>query len=232
MKEKKTNKQYLRGIGDTLLSKFINRANILYKTKKPIAYEKIVFPKTRYELFFDIEDDPTQEFVYLHGVHARTGGNERYVYFLANEVSGKAEEEAWRNFWEYIYSLPKDDYSIYYYSHHEKTTYKKLQKRYPDVIAAEAIEAFFDNPNVIDLYTIVQGKSDWPVSSYSLKTLASYLGFQWRDKTPSGAMSIQWFNEYLVKKEDSLIQRILEYNEDDCKATMILKDAMEKITCS
>lgn len=229
MKEKKRNKQYLRGVGETLLSKFINRANILYKTKKPIAYEKIVFPKASYELFFDIEDDPTQEFVYLHGVYERTGDNEKYIYFLAREVSAEAEKEAWRNFWEYIDSLPKDDYAIYYYAHHEKTTFKKLQKRYPDVISPEKVEEFFDNPNVVDLYTIVQGKSDWPVSSYSLKTLASYLGFNWRDETPSGALSIQWFNEYLDKKDDSLMQRILEYNEDDCKATMILKDAIEKI---
>ncbi len=51
LKEKKKNKQYLRGVGETLLSKFINRANILYKTKKPIAYEKIVFPRVGYELF-------------------------------------------------------------------------------------------------------------------------------------------------------------------------------------
>jgi len=232
MKEKKKNKQYLRGVGEILLSKFMNRANILYKTRKPVAYEPIGFPKARYELFFDIEDDPTQEFVYLHGVYARTGGSEKYVYFLAKEVSEEAEKEAWRNFWVYICSLPEDDYSVYYYSHHEKTTYKKLQKRYPDVIAPEKVEEFFDNPNVIDLYSIVQGKSDWPVGSYSLKTLASYLGFEWRDKTPSGALSIQWFNDYLDKKDDSLMQRILEYNEDDCKATMILKDAIEKLRYS
>ena len=230
MKEKKKDKQYLRGVGEKLLLKFINRGNILYKTKQPIIYEKIIFPKVSYELFFDIEDDPTQEFVYLHGLYVRTRDNERYIYFLAKEVSMEAEQEAWKNFWEYIYSLPKDDFAVYYYSHHEKTTFKKLQKRYPDVIDLEKVDEFFDNPNVIDLYTIVQSKSDWPVSSYSLKTLASYLGFDWRDKTPSGALSIQWFNEYLDKKNDSLMQRILEYNEDDCKATMILKDALFKLT--
>jgi predicted RecB family nuclease len=229
MKEKKKNKQYLHGIGDASLSKFINRANILCITKKPIAYEKIIFPKASYELFFDIEDDPTQEFIYLHGVYERIESNEKYISFLAMEVSDNAEKEAWQNFWEYICSLPKDDYAVYYYSHHEKTTYRKLQKRYPDVIATEKIEEFFDNPNVIDLYSIVHSKSDWPVSSYSLKTLASYLGFQWRDKTPSGALSIQWFNDYLANKNDTLMQRILDYNEDDCKATMVLKDAMEKI---
>lgn len=226
IREKKKNKQYLRGIGEPLLLKFRNRANILYKTKKPVAYEKIVFPKVTYELFFDIEDDPTQEFVYLHGLYVRSKDNERYIYFLAEDVSKEMEKNAWRNFWEYILSLPKDDFAVYYYSHHEKTTCKKLQKRYPDVIVSEKVEGFFDDPNVINLYKIVQSKSDWPVSSYSLKTLASYLGFDWRDKTPSGALSIQWFNEYLREKDEKLLQRILEYNEDDCKATMILKDAL------
>jgi len=230
IKEKKKNKQYLHGVGEKSLVKFINRGNILYKTKQPVIYEKLLFPNVNYELYFDIEDDPTQEFIYLHGVYERSRHNERYLYFLAKEVSMEAERKAWENFWEYIHSLPKDDFAVYYYAHHEKTTLKKLQKRYPDVIELEKVSEFFDNPNVIDLYAIINSKSDWPVSSYSLKTLASYLGFVWRDKTPSGALSIQWFNEYLDTKNDSLMQRILEYNEDDCRATMILKDALIKLT--
>jgi predicted RecB family nuclease len=232
IQEKKKDKDFLRGVGETLLTKFINRANILYLTKKPVIYEEITFPKVTYELFFDIEDDPTQEYVYLHGIYERKGDNEQYIHFLAHEVDEDAERKAWRDFWEYINSLPTNDYAIYYYSHHERITYKKLQKRHPGVIATEEVEEFFDNPNVIDLYKIVQSKSDWPVGSYSLKTLATYLGFDWRDKTPSGTLSIQWFNEYLEKKDHALMQRILEYNEDDCKATMILKDTIEKLKYS
>jgi len=60
--------------------------------------------------------------------------------------------------------------------------------------------------------------------SYSLKALATYLGFKWRDETPSGALSIQWFNDYIESKDEDILKRILEYNEDGCKATMILKD--------
>ena len=29
------------------------------------------------------------------------------------------------------------------------------------------------------------------------KPIAQYLGFKWRDESPSGALSIQWFNEYI-----------------------------------
>jgi len=228
-KEKKKDKSYLKGVGEKSLNKYMRRANILINTKEPVIYEQVAFPEVNYELFFDIEDDPTQEFVYMHGVYERNGGNERFLHFTAKELGDEAEKEAWAKFWEYIKSLPKDDFAVYYYSHHEKTTYKKLQKQYPDVISTEEVEAFFENPNVIDLYKIVQKQTDWPVGSYSLKALATFLGFSWRDETPSGALSIQWFNEYIETGDENILERILLYNEDDCKATMVLKDGIEKL---
>jgi len=232
-KEKKSgNKDFLLRIGENNLPKMLKRAKILYQTKKPVIYEPIIFPKVRCELFFDIEDDPTQEFVYLHGVYERKGKNGRYVSFIATEVVAEAEKEIWQKFWEYIESFPQNDYAVYYYSHHEKTTYKKLQKRYPDVISIENVDKFFENPNVIDLYKLIQKQTDWPVGSYSLKELATYLGFKWRDETPSGALSIQWFNKYLESDDKDILKRILEYNEDDCKAMMVLKDKLVELSNS
>ena len=232
-KEKKSgNKDFLLRIGEKSLQKSIDRARILYQTKKPVIYEPIKFPHVSYELFFDIEDDPTQDFVYLHGVYERNGSKERFIDFTATEILADAEKEIWQKFWEYIETLPQDDYAVYYYSPHEKTTYKKLQKRYPDRISMENVEKFFDNPNVIDLYQIIQSKTDWPLGSYSLKALATYLGFKWRDETPSGALSIQWFNEYIESNDKNILKRILEYNEDDCKATMVLKDGLVEISSS
>ncbi|MBL4693969.1 TM0106 family RecB-like putative nuclease [Candidatus Gracilibacteria bacterium] len=229
-REKKAgNGDFLYRIGEDSLKKAMRRANVLQNIKEPVLLEPIAFPEVKYELFFDIEDDPTQEFVYLHGVYERSEGKERFLDFTATELSNEAEKEAWGRFWDYIKSLPIDDFSVYYFSHHEKTTYKKLQKKYPDVISMDEVVAFFENPNVIDLYSVVQKDTDWPLSSYSLKALAVYLGFEWRDETPSGALSIQWFNEYLDGKDEAILKRILEYNEDDCKATMVLKDGIEKL---
>jgi len=140
------------------------------------------------------------------------------------------EKKKSQQFWKYIEPLPKDDYAVYYYSSHEKTTYKKLQKRYPGAISMENVEHFFASPNVIDLYSLTQRQTDWPVGSYSIKSLATYLGFKWRDETPSGALSIQWFNNYLENNDKNILKRILEYNEDDCKALMILKDKLVEIS--
>ena len=106
-----------------------------------------------------------------------------------------------------------------------------MQKIYSDVVSEKEVEEFFANPNVIDLYIdVILKNTDWPLGSYSLKAIAQYLGFKWRDETPSGALSIQWFNEYLKKKDKDVLKRILLYNKDDCKATMILKDAIQKMS--
>lgn len=223
-------KKFLSGVGEATLKKAIARALIMKKTKQPIVYEKISFPEVSYELFFDIEDDPTQEFVYLHGVYERSPNGERFLDFTAKENTPEAEKKAWQDFWVYIKSLPQDDFAVYYYSAHEKTTYKKMQKIYPEIISEKEVVDFFDNPRVIDLYKIVLKNTDWPLGSYSLKEIAVYLGFKWRDETPSGALSIEWYNKYLETKDPKHLERILLYNEDDCKATMVIKDGLQKLS--
>lgn len=231
MTRKKKDKTFIKGLGEKTLNKIIQRAQVLKVGQAPVVYEKIDFPKVSYELFFDIEDDPTQEFVYLHGVYERSKNGERFLDFTAKEISAQAEAKAWSDFWQYIRSLPQNDFAVYYYSAHEKNTYRRMQKSYPEIISETELENFFANPNVIDLYTnVVLTKTDWPLGSYSIKAIALYLGFKWRDESPSGALSIQWFNDYLQKNDPKILERILLYNEDDCKATMVVKDAVEKLS--
>lgn len=228
--EKNLNKEFLQGIGETTLRKIVTRAHMLHNKSQPVIYKQFDFPNKSCELFFDIEDDPTQELVYLHGVYERSPNGERFIPFVADNNTAEAEEKAWADFWEYIRTLPKNDYAIYYYAPHEKTTYKKMQETYPNVISVEELDEFFDPTKAVDLYTHVIAKStDWPLGSYSLKEIAQYIGFKWRDTSPSGALSIQWYNEYLTERKPEQLNRILEYNEDDCKATMVIKDFIENL---
>jgi uncharacterized protein len=230
MREKSKDKQFLYGVGEKTLTEILRRAKVLIKIKKPVVYEPIEFPKVSYELYFDIEDDPTQEFVYMHGVYLKGPNGEEYKDFTATELTAEAEKKAWQDFWDFIRSLPADDFSVYYYSHHEKTAYRRMQKVYPDVVSEDELESFFSNPFVIDLYDVVKRYTDWPVSSYSLKDLAQYLGFNWQDETPSGALSIQWFNEFIETGDGKILKRLLTYNKDDCKATMVLKEGIEDLS--
>lgn len=227
IEQKSKNSSFLSGIGEKSLNSAVTRAKVLRERKEPILYENLVFPSVPYELFFDIEDDPTQEFVYMHGVYERSLHGERYLDFTATEVSAEAEHDAWRGFWDYVRSLPSEGFVVYYYSKHERTIYRKMRERYPDVISENDLEIFFAPNHAIDLYgDVILKKTDWPLGSYSIKAIAQYLGFRWRDETPSGTLSIQWFNEYVTKKDPTMLDRIRLYNEDDCKATMVVKDAL------
>jgi uncharacterized protein len=226
---KDQDKSILKGLGEKSLKKIKQRASVLKVIKKPVIYKEFEFPKVGTELFFDIEADPTQDFIYLHGLYVREGSKEEFKYFLADRVDEEEEKLAWQKFWEYINSI-KTNYAVYYYAPYEKTVYKNLRKKYPDVISQKELETFFNGENVIDLYTNVVNKyTDWPLSSYSIKDIATYLGFKWRDKTPSGALSIKWFNDYVKTGNKKIMERIVKYNEDDCKATMVVKDGIEKI---
>jgi len=230
LKEKKAQgKGFLNRLGKSSLEKIKRRAEILANNKKPVLYEPIGFPKVSHELFFDIEDDPTQSFVYMHGVYERSPQGKRFIPFVADAVTPESEAKAWQEFWDYIKSLPQDDFAIYYYSHHEETTYKKMAEQYPEVATLEDIEWLYDDVRAVDLYRVISKYTDWALSSYSLKAIAQHLGFDWRDKTPSGALSIQWYNDYLDTGDKKILERILLYNEDDCIATMVIKDALVKM---
>ncbi len=229
MGKKAGNKSFLRGIGEPTLKKLQTRAKVLADIKKPVVNGEIHFPQVDYELYFDIEDDPTQSFVYLHGVYERSPNGSRFIPFVAKEKTPEAEEQAWKGFISYLKNLPQDKWCLYYYSHHEVTTYHRMQKQYPDVILLEELDYLLSPERAIDLYSqYILKMTDWPLYSYSLKDIAKYLGFSWRDISPSGALSIQWFNEYLKDKNPTKLRRIIDYNEDDCKATMVIKDYLEK----
>ncbi len=222
----------IKGIGDTLFEKFNRRAQLLItKPDDPLILSHFTMPNKPIELFFDIEADPTQDIIYLHGVVERREGKGAPVFhsFVAKDVSQHEERRAWEEFWSYIRALPKDQWAMYYYSKYERTQYRLLASRYPDVASGEEIEWFFDSTRSVDLYyDIVIKHTEWPTYNYSVKTLAQYLGFKWRDPNPSGAASIQWFNEWCENKSPKTLQRILDYNEDDCLAMIVLKDKLDK----
>jgi len=222
----------LPGMREKTLTKLIRRAKLQAdKSEEPIVHTPFSLPDAPVELFFDIETDPTQDIVYLHGVVERRNGNDNerpFHAFLSDDVSTEAEEKAWSEFWEYIQAIPKNDRIIYYYSKYERTQYKALAAKYFDVASLEDVEELFDEESgmAVDLYDVVKKHTDWPTYNYSVKTLAQHLGFKWRDQNPSGAASIEWYNSWCKTKDDSIMKRILEYNEDDCIAMIYLKDAL------
>lgn len=224
-------KTIFKGIGPDTLRKFQERATLL-STPNAKPYKKIPInlPAVEQEIFFDIEADPIRDVCYLHGFIERCTHNssEHYSAYFADAPTADAEKAAFRAAWLYL-SGQTGLAVVYYYSKYERTAWKHLAEKYPDVCAVADIEALFAQPWMVDLLAIVSSSTEWPTNSRSIKALAKYLGFKWRDTNPSGAASIEWYNRFIETGDDGIKQRILDYNEDDCAATRVLLDGLRKL---
>ena len=227
----KGDKTIIPRVSSEMLAKFKARA-ILQKDPdaKPYLIESIELPETDLELFFDVETDPMRDICYLHGFVERRGGDirtEKYKYFFADKATDEEEKRVFADALDYIQT--SQACVIYYYSSYEKAQFRKLQKKYPQIASEGQIEELFSRNTTVDLYhDIVKSKTEWPTRDYSIKTLAKYLGFKWRDTDPSGAASIEWYNRWISTGEESIRTRILKYNEDDCRAMRVLLDELSK----
>ena len=224
----------IHGIGETSLRTFCRRARLLVEENAhPLILEPFTFPSPAIELFFDIEADPTRDLVYLHGLIERREGDpatDHFHAFVSREASALAEEHAWAEFWAYLRALPQDSWVLYHYGVYERTQYRNLARKYPLVASLEAVDDLFAGEQAIDLFSdIIRPKTDWPTYNKSVKSLAQFCGFTWRDEHPSGAASIQWFNEYCRERDPQKLQRILDYNEDDCRAMVVVKSYLEEL---
>lgn len=228
----KGKKTIFPGIGPDTLRKMQARAKLLSaKDGRPYLRAPVALPHSDREIFFDIEVDPMRDVCYLHGFIERRGGDnstERFVSFFSDDHTPQTEERAFANALAFMQaSVPC---TIYYYSKYERTLYRKLRAKYPNVCSEEDIEALFESSHAVDLYfDIVLKATEWPTRDYSIKTLAKYLGFSWRDTHPSGTASIEWYDRWIETRDPRIRQRILEYNEDDCRATRVLLDGIRAL---
>ncbi len=225
----KGNKTIFPGLGQGRFRLFHERAVMLSQPDpKPYLRAPISLRLAPVELFFDVEVDPLRGICYLHGVverHDRRNETEKYVYFFAEEESEEAERDAFARAYAYLTGRP--DAAIYFYSKYERTVYRNLQAKYSEVCDADCIERLFDPARAVDLYNdVVMKATEWPTRDHTIKTLARHLGFSWRDPHPSGAASVEWFDRWCRERVPSVKQRILEYNEDDCRATRVLLDGI------
>jgi predicted RecB family nuclease len=222
------------GIGPQTLIRFQRRAALqLTPDARPYLTRPVEWPRAATQLFFDIETDPMRDFCYLHGFVIREPGmsgghSERFEGIFAANVSPEAERDAFAA----AMALFRQHSSavVVHYSRYERTEYRKLADKYPAVASREEIEALFAPPRALDLYSdVVRPGSEWPTHDFSIKSLAKYCGFSWRDVDPSGAASIEWFDQWAKTADPRLRQRLLHYNEDDCLAMRVVWDCMQQL---
>ncbi len=178
----------------------------------------INIPTTSLEIYFDIEAEPNRNLDYLLGILLvnKETKTEEFYPFLAE----KPEEEGliWEQFLHFVSLYP--DAPIFHYSEYEVDAVQRLAKLYRT--SPKKIQPLLSR--FVDLHEMTIETVTLPVRSYSLKSLAQWLGFQWRDRGVRGDQTVCWYDRWLKSGDRSLLEAILRYNEDDCRATYLLKN--------
>ena len=176
-----------------------------------ILLNRAHLPEARVELFFDVESDPLRDFDYLLGVLAVSEGKQKYHAFLAR--TPEEQKDMWQSFLSFIESY--HDAPVYHYGGFEQEVVRRLGERHGRTpIAQEALER-----NMIDILFSLRHSVVFPLPFYSLKDIGAYLGFHWRSEDAGGANSVLWFEDWLKTKDEGVLKKIVEYNEDDVRAT-------------
>jgi uncharacterized protein len=224
VRQLKSKGYFWKSLSDDAVIKSIVRATV-FKSGQPVIHSPIIFPKHPFEIHYDLEDDPTQDFVYLHGLVLAERGKEPefHAFFAESPDDEKKITEQLFEFLKKYAGAP-----VYHYSPYEKTTLKRLIAKYPSMDSSVFEMLFGENGTAVDLLRIINDKTDWPLSSYSIKDICRHLGFQWDAEEASGSSSIVWMNDYMNGQKD-LKHKILRYNEDDCRASYFLKSTLAEI---
>lgn len=101
---------------------------------------------------------------------------------------------------------------------------------HPGVPPLAEVREFIESDHWVDLFEYVTGNFVSP-RGRGLKVLARFAGFDWRDDDAGGEASMGWYRLAVgldgdPAGDEANRTRVLEYNEDDVRATKVLREWM------
>ena len=210
--------QAIKGIGKKRARKYTTLAQAFLE-ERAIPFEKLMFEASQAPIFFDVESVPGEGIIYLMGTLIVEGGEARFEYDLAE--SREDEAAMWRSFLDRMERL---DGLLYHYGAYERTAICQLADRYGE---GERADDLLDR--MIDLRRILIDSVALPLRGYSLKDVAPWLGFEWTGETQAADDSMLEYIRWLEDGDRRRLERILRYNEDDCRATLAVYEWLREL---
>jgi predicted RecB family nuclease len=182
------------------------------------------------DLFFDMEGDPyalDKGLEYLFGVIERTAkGEPRYQGFWAHDRD--EEKLAFEAFIDFVMQRLADDPNlhIYHYAPYEPTAMKKLMGMHGT--REHEVDVLLRGERFVDLYAVVRQGVRIGSESYSLKQVEKLYMQRPEGEVMDAGGSIVAYEEWLDSRDDTKLEEIRAYNEDDCSSTLQLRDWLER----
>lgn len=201
------------------LGKNIYNHTLAYKLQKAIPISNKItknsLNKRIYYFDFETSDDvhPSElPHAYLIGLWDKE--KDKFKYFLGRGKQG--EEKIFSDFLDYVGNL--DDAILYHWSPYELRAIDDAINDYPKL--ADRLKKLKES--CVDLLSIVKKSFYIPVPTYSIKKVAPFLGFTWRQKEVNAFESMTLYWDWMKNPEQGIIDKVLKYNEDDCRAMVFI----------
>lgn len=173
----------------------------------------IKIPRARRHIYFDFETSDElhrTEPPHIYLIGAWDAEKQKFVYFLGRGMND--EPRIFNEFFDYVKA--PENCCLYHWTDFEIGEMKEAVKRHPEISARiDKLIRF-----CIDLKEVIKSQVYLPVPTYSIKSVAPALGFNWRHKDVDAMESMVLYWEYLETGDESKIKKVLDYNEDDCVA--------------
>jgi predicted RecB family nuclease len=176
------------------------------------------------DVFFDIEGDPLYEdgLEYLWGVTYVDDGEERFRAFWGRD---RAEEKrAFEDFVDFVGERRErfPDMHVYHHAPYEPTALKRLMGLH--ATREDEVDMLLRHNVLVDLYRVVEQALRISQESYSIKKVEAFYMEPREASVRDGEDSILKFEEWLGTRDQALLDWIEDYNREDCRSTLLLRD--------
>ena len=224
----------IKGLGPKKIPQILNSAKSQISKKSIRVGDYTPFENPpEVELFLDLEgsgelfqDDPAWNCIYLIGLLPRAGGREEsYISYLAKKPED--EKTILTDFLDFLRKEPRR-YRLYHWDHYERTQLRKACERhgYLDDFNSSVL------PHLEDLCKAAQASYVLPTPGYSIKVVAPYFGFEWTQaasEVDAMKSAMIWYKQAVEGGTGQALEKVLRYNEDDCRAMIVVKDGFEQM---
>ncbi len=173
---------------------------------------------------FDIESNPDDKHDFLYGFlkinNLFTKKKDLIYKPILNLKNNK--EEAYRKIIKILFLQP--EWPVLHYGETEKIAIINIAKNLN--FSFEEIDLLASR--FIDLHTLIRKSWILPLKNYSLKTVSNWLGFEWMQKNVSGSKALYWWIQYQITENEIFLKKIIQYNKDDCLATLQIAEYLIK----
>ena len=189
------------------------------------GFERLPRPSSG-DVMFDIEGDPFWEpargLHFLFGLLTHDDGAWRYRTIWAHDRAG--ERQAFEALVDFFHErlAQHADMHVYHYGAYEPTALKQLMGVY--ATREDAIDALLRREVFVDLHSVVRQGLRAGVPGYSLKDVEALPAFRRQSGVTSGTRAVLAYEEWMDTRAAARLEEIAAYNEEDCRATLALRD--------